>query len=84
MPKNKSSLSKATSYFEIGEFWDTHDVADYWDKTEVVDMEVDIQSKTRYYPVEKELSFKLQKTAQQRGVSAATLLNLWIQEKLHG
>lgn len=30
----KSSISKATSYEEIGEFWDTHGVTDYWELTE--------------------------------------------------
>ena len=31
--RGKSSISKAQSYTDIGEFWDTHDLADYWDQT---------------------------------------------------
>jgi hypothetical protein len=33
-------LAKASSYEEIGAFWDTRDVADYWDQTKPVEFEV--------------------------------------------
>ena len=42
MKKNKSSLSKAKSYQEIGAFWDTHDLSEYWDKTKEVKFRVEI------------------------------------------
>ncbi len=82
MEKNRTSISKATSYKEIGEFWDSHDLADYWDKTEPVEFEVDIQSEVTYYALDRELSAKIKSLARKRGVSADTLLNLWVQEKL--
>ena len=28
---------------EIGEFWDTHDLADYWDETEEIDFQVNLK-----------------------------------------
>ncbi|RKU26485.1 hypothetical protein C6499_13285 [Candidatus Poribacteria bacterium] len=31
---------------EIGEFWDTHDLTDYWDETEEVEIQVDLKSET--------------------------------------
>jgi hypothetical protein len=43
MSESKSSISKAQSYKEIGEFWDTHDLADYWEQTHPVEFEIDIQ-----------------------------------------
>lgn len=82
MNKGKSSISKAQSYKEIGEFWDTHDLADYWEQTYPVDVEIDIQSDVTYYSLDTVLSSHLRTVAQRRGVSAQTLLNLWIQEKL--
>ena len=82
MSKHKSSISKAQSYKEIGEFWDTHDLSDYWDQTEPVKFEVDIQSELTYYALDNELSTKVRTIAKRRGVSADTLLNLWVQEKL--
>jgi hypothetical protein len=82
MRKHKSSVSEAASYKEIGEFWDTHDVSDFWDKTKEVSFEVDIGSEVTYYAIDKMLSEKIQAIAQKRGVTADTLINLWVQEKL--
>lgn len=66
----------------MGEFWDSHDLADYWDQTSEADFDVDIQSEAIYYPVETALSAKLRKAAKKRGVSPETLLNLWLKEKV--
>ncbi len=82
MKKGKSSVSKAKSYKEIGEFWDTHSLSDYWDKTRKVQLEVDIESETTYYSIDKKLAEQVHAVAKQRGVSADTLLNLWVLEKL--
>jgi hypothetical protein len=82
MARNRSSLSKAGSYQEIAEFWETHDLAEYWDQTKPVEFEVDILSETTYYSVENALSKKIRTAARRRGVSPETLLNLWVKEKL--
>lgn len=82
MNENKSSISQAQSYSEIGEFWDTHDVADYWESTEPAEFEVDIRSQTRYYALDSRLAGQMNQLAVSRGISAETLLNLWVQEKL--
>lgn len=79
---SRSSISKAQSYQEIGEFWDTHDLADYWDQTKPVEFDVNIQSEVLYYRLDSVLSKKMQVIAEQRGVSPETLLNLWVQEKV--
>jgi hypothetical protein len=80
--KSRSSISRAKSYKEIGDFWDTHDLSDYWDQTKPVEFEVDIESETTYYAMEKNLSKQIQSIARKRGVSADTLINLWVQEKV--
>jgi hypothetical protein len=36
-------ISGASSYHEIGEFWDQHDLADYESETREVELDVDIQ-----------------------------------------
>ena len=82
MGKSKSSISKAHSYQEIGEFWDTHDLSECWDQTKPVEFEVEIQSEAIYYPIERKLSAQIAKIARRRGVSRETLLNLWLQEKI--
>ena len=80
--RNKSSISKAQSYKEIGEFWDTHDLTDFWDQTQAVEFEIDLQSEMTYYRLDATLSNGIQSIARRRGVSPETLLNLWVQEKL--
>jgi hypothetical protein len=82
MARNKSSISKASTYEEIGEFWDTHDLADYWDQTKPVEFEVELKSETTLFALESSLSSRIRELAIQRGVSPETLLNLWVQEKL--
>ena len=82
MARSRSSVSKARSYREIGEFWDTHDLTDYGNQIRPVDFEIDIQSEVTYYPLESSLSSTLTSIARRRGVSPATLLNLWVQEKV--
>lgn len=83
MRKHKSSVSETTSYKEIGEFWNTHDLSEFWDKTHEESFEVNIESEVTYYAVDRTLSEKIQSIAKKRGVTADTLINLWVQEKLH-
>ena len=82
MGKSRSSISQARTYKEIGDFWDTHDLADYWDQTQPVDFEIDIQSEVMYFSLDADLSTQLRSIAKRRGISPETLLNLWVQEKL--
>ena len=82
MTKGRSAISKIKSYKEIGDFWDTHDLSDFWDQTKKVEFGVDIQSEIIYCSLDKKLAEKVQSIAQRRGVSADTLINLWVQEKL--
>ena len=82
MAENKSSISQAQSYQEIGEFWDTHDVTDYWEQTEPVEFEVEIRSEVKYCALEPELADKVEHIAWQKGISVETLINLWVNEKI--
>jgi hypothetical protein len=81
MSEGRASISGGRSYEEIGEYWDTHDAGDI--ATEPVEFEVDIRSERFYYPIERSLSDKVIQIAHERGVSAETLVNLWIQEKVN-
>jgi hypothetical protein len=82
MNKNKSSISKAKSYEEIGEFWNSHDLAENWNETTSAEFEVDLQSEQTYYAVDNRLSVRIREFAKKRGISPDTLLNLLLQEKL--
>ena len=82
MKKNKSSLSKARSYAQIGEYWDQHDLSDVWGKTRKVKFEVVAEPEATYYPVERDLSAKIQSVAKKQGVSSGALVNLWLEQKM--
>ena len=82
MKKNKSSISKASSYEDIGAYWDTQDLSKVWHKTRKVKFDVQIESEAIYYPIEKSLSEKIQSIAKKQGVSSDTLINLWVQQKV--
>ena len=82
MTENKSSISKAESYQEIGEYWDTHDLSEVWNETEDANFQVELESDVFYYAVETSISTKLHRIAREKGISAETLVNLWLQEKV--
>jgi len=76
LPENFTSLE------EFWEFWDTHSSADYEDDMEAVAVEVELSSSKAYFPVAKDLLSKVRTQARRQGVSAETLINLWLQERL--
>ncbi|MDO8637047.1 MAG: CopG family antitoxin [Dehalococcoidia bacterium] len=82
MQKNRTTISKAKSYEEISEFWDTHSLATYWEKTRPVDFEINITSEETYYPLDSSLLLEVGKAARQQGISPRKLMESWIKEKL--
>ena len=85
MSENKkrktTSISKARTLGEIGEFWDTHSLSDYWDETHEAEFEVRAKQRKRI-TVEPHIYEQLEAEARQRGVVPETLINLWLAEKL--
>jgi len=79
----KSSISKAGTYAAIADFWDEHDLSDYWGKTRSVRADVELESEESLYAIERGLSQTICRAAKERGVSPHTLINLWLQEKIH-
>ena len=77
----KTPVSNASTYQDIGSFWDEHDATEFGEQT-ISHFEVNVESQRRYYPVDRDLSFKIRRIAEQHGVSEETLLNIWVQEKI--
>ena len=82
MKKVKSSVLRAGSYRELGEFWDSHDLADYWDETKAVEFKITSESEVTYYPLENKLADKITSLAKRKRIPAGKLVNSWIREKL--
>ena len=84
MPKSKRDPlpKRFRTLEEAGEFWDTHDLGDYWDQTEPVEMSFHLKRKQHLLAIEPELARALQEAASVRGVSTETIANLWLRERL--
>lgn len=78
----KTSISQATNYEEIAEFWDTHSLADFEDQTYEVALSFDPAARHARVNIEPELFQELQQLAQERRVSIQTLVNLWLQQRV--
>jgi predicted DNA binding CopG/RHH family protein len=79
---NVSSISKSRSIAEMAEFWDTHDATDFEDQTHPVEFEFDLRSRRHYIAIDPDLLARLRDAASARGLSAESLVNLWLQERV--
>ncbi len=79
---NVSSISKAQTYEEMADFWDTHSVADYADSLKEAEMTFDSSARRTSVGVDPELFAELCKIAQQRRISTQTLVNLWLGQQV--
>lgn len=76
-----TSISKANTLEEIGDYWDKHSLVEHWDNTYEVEFEVRAQRRPRV-AIEPGLYDRVEAQARQRGVHPETLINLWISERL--
>ena len=84
MPRNKvTSISNARTIQEIGDFWDTHSLADYWEQTQEAEFEVRAKRRHRVI-VDPDVYSQIEERARINGVAAETLVNLWLAERLRG
>ena len=67
---------------EAGEFWDTHSGADYEEYMIPVEVEIALKPRVNKVRVAPDLLDQTRKLARQQGVSAETLINIWVKEKL--
>jgi hypothetical protein len=86
MEENKKSREPIPEHFatlhEAGAFWDMHELADYWELAEEVEAGVDLKRRTYLFALAPDLAECLAKRAAQQGLSAETLIKLWLSEKL--
>ena len=76
-----TSISKAQSYEEIGEFWDTHSLDDYWEQTHEVEFEVRAKPRKRF-TVDSDIYTRIEDQARRRGLLPEALINIWLTERL--
>ncbi len=82
MGEDKSSISAARSYLEIGEYWDSHDSSDLWNEVPAAEFDMSAESQEVYYPLDMDLALEMRAAAKRMGVLPKTLLAKWVREKL--
>ncbi len=81
MAENKL-LPQFESLDEMVDFFDSNDMGDYLEGMPKVEFTINLQTNKTYFAIDAVLNKKLDAVARARGISAETLLNLWLQEKL--
>jgi len=76
-----TDISRASTLEDIGEFWDTHSLADYWDQTREVEFEVRAKRRHRV-TLAPEVYAQVDAYARVQGILPETLVNLWVAERL--
>jgi hypothetical protein len=65
----------------MAEFWDTHAATDL-DQTQPVEFEFGLRSRRHYIAIDPGLLTRLRDVVEGRGLSAESLANLWLQERV--
>ncbi|MEA1934707.1 MAG: hypothetical protein U9N60_09825 [Thermodesulfobacteriota bacterium] len=73
----KTSISKASTLEEIGEFWDNHSLADYWDQTEEAEFKIRATRRHRI-TIDPELYDKITSSSYKRGILPHLHLSLFL------
>ena len=76
-----TSISKVSMPEEIGEYWETHSLADHWDETHEVEFVVRAKRRHRI-TLDPDLYTRVAAEAHNRGLLPETLVNLWVSERL--
>ena len=76
-------MSRATSVEKLGEFWDSHSLADHWGETKEALFELRA-TRRRRVTIAPDLYAQVEAMAHRRGVSPETLVNLWLTEHVGG
>lgn len=77
-----TSISNAQTPEGIGDFWDSHSLADSWDRTREVEFDVRALRRHRV-TLDPQVYTELETEARVRGLTPETLVNLWLAERLH-
>lgn len=79
----KSRIPEFSSYQEEAEFWDAHDFTEFEDETRPVKVRfarnLSENVQVRFDP---ETNEELEKRAREQGVKKATLIRMWVMERL--
>ena len=70
---------------EVAHFWDTHNVTEYEDETEDVEIVFELnkpRTESLVLRIQKDIKQRLEKVARSKGLNISTLARMWLMEKL--
>lgn len=82
---SSKKIPQFKSIQEEAAFWDTHNITDYWEKMEKVNIEfIPSQKKAESVTIrlEPELKNRLEQVARKNRVSLSTIARLWLIDRL--
>lgn len=82
--KKLPDFNKMT-YKEEAHWWDTHDLGDYWDELEDVEIVFELdkpRTESLILRVQPEVKKRLEQVARKKGLNKSTLARMWLMEKL--
>ena len=83
--RKKSRIPKFRSLEEEANFWDTHDITDFEDELEDVEIVFELEKprdETLVLRVQKGFKERLTKRARRKGLNPSTLARMWLMEKM--
>ena len=83
--KNKLPDFNKMTYEAEANFWDTHDITDFEDETENVNIVFELdkpRDKTLIVRLQKDFKDQLEKVARSKGLNVSTLARMWLIERL--
>jgi CopG antitoxin of type II toxin-antitoxin system len=78
----RTSLSRASNFEELVNYWDAHDLADVWDQTQAVKADVRLVRRRYLVAIESDVLRGVRQLARRRKVSYGTLINRLLRERL--
>ena len=81
MSADKTTISDADSYRDIGEFRDDHDLSAFEAQSRRAEFRLDAKSSRIYVPLDRKTA-ELRAVAAELGLTPETLLNRWLNEKI--
>lgn len=76
---------KFNTYEEEANWFDTHDVSEFWDELEPVDIHFQLEKPKEeniVVRVQKPIKKRLEQIARRKGLNISSLTRMWIMEKL--
>jgi hypothetical protein len=84
--KSKEPIPEFKTIQEEAEFWDTHDVGEYLNDFNRIDIDVHLEKPKEENIVvrlQKPIKDRLEQIARRKGLNISSLTRMWIMEKLH-